>query len=108
MFDVCPHQLLCKRQRDVRILPMYAETDSSILWHVKFAFKALKGTVTSEVGISSLSHVPMSRSRKVRGAREPRNGYCSSYPSLLRLRRHFPLTVIVAPLVADMLNQCYQ
>jgi hypothetical protein len=26
VFDVCPHKLLCKRQRDVRILRMYAET----------------------------------------------------------------------------------
>jgi hypothetical protein len=33
----------------------------------------------------------------------PMDGPCSSYPCLLRLRRHFLLIVIGAPLAADML-----
>jgi hypothetical protein len=37
----------------------------------------------------------------------PVNGFCSSYPSLLHLRRHIPLEVIRAQIAANML-QCYQ
>jgi hypothetical protein len=69
------------------------------LWPVKFV---LEGTVTSEVDIAR---------NKVQGSMEPRNGSCSSYPSirqatlcLLHLRRHFTLTVIGATLAADMLQ----
>jgi hypothetical protein len=55
-------QLLCKRQRDIRILPTYAATATQRrwLWPVKFA---LEGTVASEVGIPGLSRTPICRSR---------------------------------------------
>jgi hypothetical protein len=41
---------------------------------------------------------------KIPGSRGPRNGSCSCYPSLLNLRRNFPLIVIVASLATDMLQ----
>jgi hypothetical protein len=43
---------------------------------------------------------------KVWGSREPRNGSCSSCPSLLHLRCHFPLTMIRMTFAADTLHQC--
>jgi hypothetical protein len=46
--------------------------------------------------LSYTLHVEVAWS-EVRGSRGPINGSCSSYPSLLHLRRHFSLTVIGAP-----------
>jgi hypothetical protein len=62
MFNMCSIRLLCKRQRDIPILPMHAATVNHLrwLWPVKFA---LEGTVASEVGIPGLSHIPIGRSR---------------------------------------------
>jgi hypothetical protein len=55
------HQLLYKRQRDIRMLPMYSApvTHRHWLWSVKFA---LEGTVASEVGIRDVTHIPVDRS----------------------------------------------
>jgi hypothetical protein len=57
-----PHQLLCKLQRDVPILPMYAVTVKHRHWLrlAKFALEAREGTAASEVGMRGLSHVPTS------------------------------------------------
>jgi hypothetical protein len=65
----------------------------------------LESTVASEIGISVLSHISIELEfarNKVWGSTEHKNVPCSSYPSLLHLRRHFPLTEIGAPLSAAM------
>jgi hypothetical protein len=55
------HWLFCKRQDDIRILPMYAATVSHLLWlwPAKFAIAVLEGTVASEVVIHCISHIPV-------------------------------------------------
>jgi hypothetical protein len=52
--------LLCKRQRDNRIRPVYAATVTRRrrLWPMKLA---LESTVTTEVGIPGLSHISIGR-----------------------------------------------
>lgn len=46
------HQLLCKRQRDIRILPVYATTATHRhwLWLAEFSHEALEGTVALRDG----------------------------------------------------------
>jgi hypothetical protein len=55
-------ELLCERERDIRMLPMYSApvTHRRWLWPVKFAFD---GTVVSEIGIPDLTHIHVDRSR---------------------------------------------
>jgi hypothetical protein len=58
LLDICSIILPCKRQRDTRILPMYASNVTHRRWlrPVKFA---LEGTVKSEVDMPGISHIPI-------------------------------------------------
>jgi hypothetical protein len=57
---MCPISYSSKRQRDIRILPMYAATLTQRRWPAKLA---LEGTVASGVGIPGLSHIQISKIR---------------------------------------------
>jgi hypothetical protein len=72
MFDMCSIGLLRKRQRDIRILPVYAATVThwGWLWPVKFA---LEGTVAS--GGWYIWSIKYNHGQKSHGVRSP----CSFY-----------------------------
>jgi hypothetical protein len=60
-------------------------------------------TVSSRVHIPGRSHIFIGRNRmEVRGSRGPIHWARFVLPKPLRFRRHFPLTVIGEPLVADV------
>jgi hypothetical protein len=86
-----------------KLFPRTPQVGLNDIWYVLWNLPS-EG-LASEVGIHGLSHIPIGRSRMgSRGSRGAKSGSHLSCSSLLYLRCRFPLIVIGAPLMANMLK----